>query len=93
MKQSLYTYHAVNMVIDSYLSKGGQVIEFYGSLCDNYILYGNGLKTAVIREVYLNMSSSANSIRLYNETPAKYQRIIDAYENGDDEKARALFFA
>lgn len=89
----LYSYKAVDQLINHYLNKGATVIEFYGSLCDNYILYGDGLKTTIVREVYINPWSSAQSIRMYNKAPAKYQRIIDEYENGDDEKARALFFA
>lgn len=93
-----YSYKAVDNLINRYAEKtdnfsNGGIIEFCGSLCDNYILFGDGLKTTIIREKYLNEWSSGSTIRMYNKTPEKYQRIIDLWLDGDEEAAEKLFFA
>lgn len=41
------------------------------------ICYGPGLKTTIIREVYLNEGSSGHTITLYNRTPKKYLKYVD----------------
>ena len=71
----LYTLEAVDSLINQYIDKGGQVVTIeegvlgYGTL----LLYGDGLKTSVVKEIYLNEWSSAHTIRSYNETPKKYK--------------------
>lgn len=71
---SMATYHSlavVEGVIDHYAKNGGNCEELregvlgYGTL----VLTAPGLKTAVIRERYLNEWSSAHTIRLYNKRP------------------------
>lgn len=77
----LYTYTAVQNLINKYLEKGGEVITLEEG-CLGYgltILQGEELKTTVITEVYLNEWSSAHKIRMYNECPKKYKRMIDDY--------------
>lgn len=80
MKQSLYTGKAVCGLINDYHTRGGECLQIAegGVGCGDWILYGDGLKTTVIREVYLNEWSSAHTIRMYNKTPAKYAAIIEA---------------
>lgn len=95
---TIYSYKTVDKLINKYAEhtdnfNNGGIIEFYGSLCDNYILYGDGLRTTIIREKYLNEWSSGNTIIMYNKTPKKYQRIIDLWLDGEEEKAEKLFFA
>ena len=94
MYKNTYTQKAVDNLFDIYTQKNANA-QFYkidGCLVDNYIITGDNLKTAIIKEVYLNEWSSAYSIILYNKTPKKYQRIIDLLNDGDDEKASRLFY-
>lgn len=95
---TIYSYQTVDNLINKYaehtdnFSNGG-IITFDGALCDNYILFGDGLKTTIIREKYLNEWSSGSTIRMYNKTPKKYQRIIDLWTECEEEEAEKLFFA
>lgn len=79
MQQSLYSHKVVDNLVDRYIAKGGEVIQMREPVlgCGDLLLFGDGLKTTVINEVYLGMYSSAHTIRRYNRTPAKYQKIID----------------
>lgn len=79
--QKLYSCSAVQALISKYDDKGGYAIQTDegGCGCGNWILYGKGLKTCIINEVVLNEWSSAHSIRFYNKTPEKYQKIIDNF--------------
>lgn len=95
---TIYSYKTVDKLIKKYAEhtdnfNNGGIVTFYGGLCDNYILYGDGLKTTIIREKYLNEWSSGSTIRMYNKTPKKYQRIIDLWLECEEEKAEKLFFA
>ena len=70
----LYTSTYVDKLIANYLERGGELRTLsVGVLGHGHIvLTGEGLKTAVIKEVYINEWSSAHKVRFYNETPAKY---------------------
>lgn len=92
-KMTLYTQEAVNNILNAYSKKSNyDIIKFDGSLLDNYIVFGDNLKTTIIKEIYLNEWSSAYSIRMYNKTPQKYQKIIDLFLDGDEEQAQTLFY-
>ena len=75
----LYNYEAVEQLMNRYLEQGGNVhILDEGSLVYGLVVCeGEGLKTAVIKEVYLNEWSSAQSIRMYNNMPKKYAKMIE----------------
>lgn len=80
MKQALYTCSAVEQLINEYVNRGGVAYEIEPG-CLGYgfmILTGDGLKTVIIKEIYLNEWSSAHTIRMYNKIPAKYAAIIAA---------------
>ena len=70
-----------------------------GALIDGMIVTGYKLKTAIIKEVYLNDYSSGATIRMYKKMPAKYARIvemIDAADYNDEvayEKICKAFYA
>lgn len=76
--QNLYTCTAVQNLIGRYIDKGGESVTIqegtlgYGKM----ILFGEGLKTAIIEEVSLNEWSSGHKVRFYNKTPAKYLQYI-----------------
>lgn len=74
----LYSCTAVQQLINHYLDKGGEVREIQeGSLgYGETVLFGEGLKTAVIKERYINQWSSGHTIRLYNKMPKKYEQYI-----------------
>ena len=46
-----------------------------------------------MREKYLNEWSSGVTIRKYRKMPAKYQKIVELLDDGENEKAEKLFFA
>lgn len=89
MAAKLYALSAVQQTIDTWIEAGGQVdtveegVLGYGLT----ICHGEGLKTAVITEVYLNEWSSAHKIRFYNEMPKKYRQMLDDMENQEGETA------
>lgn len=96
---SVYSYEVAKNIIDKYYDKGGIVEKIDGCLVDNYICYGDGLKTTIIKEKYLNEWSSGVTIRMYNKTPAKYDKVldllIDFYETNEQkfyDEAEKLFF-
>ena len=78
-KQKLYTCDAVASVIGKYVEMGGEVCTIEeGSLGYGLtVCYGDGLKTCVITEVYLNCWSSGHKVRFYNEMPKKYEELIE----------------
>lgn len=78
-KSKLYDRNAVEKLFDKYIKQGGEVtILDEGSLVYGLVVcHGDGLKTAVIKEVYLNEWISASSVRFYNKIPSKYQKMID----------------
>lgn len=73
-----YNLDAINRLIARYEERGGQVRTIEEGVLGwgTTILYGDGLKTAVIQERYLNEWSSTHTIRFYNLTPVKYLKAI-----------------
>lgn len=91
---TLYNIDVFDKILEKYVKNGKDfdMITIDGSLLDNYIIHGHGLKTAIIKETYLNECSSAYSIRFYNNTPKKYDEIIKLWQDEQYEKAKQLFF-
>lgn len=52
------------------------------------IMHGTGLKTSIVKEVYLNEWSSAHTIRMYNKMPKKYKQILEDYWEKEEEEMR-----
>lgn len=79
----LYSYRDAEELMNRYIEQGGDIhILDEGSLVYGLVICeGEGLKTAVIKEVYVSPWSSAQSIRMYNQTPKKYVKMIEEYEN------------
>lgn len=75
----LYSSEAVEKLAEKYIAKGGEITPIReGSLLEYglAIFHGDGLKTAVIQEKYLNAWSSAYTCRVFNRMPAKYAQMI-----------------
>lgn len=75
----MYGLQACESLINRYIQNGGNVVTIEeGTLGAGLIVcYGNGLKTAIIREVYLNEWASTHSVRFYNKMPEKYKKMIE----------------
>ena len=92
MKQ--YNEKAINGIVEYYKRNGGKVYSFNHYTSNNYILKCDGLKTAVIKENGINMLfENTATVRLYNETPAKYMKIMEMVDSGDEFTASDIFFA
>lgn len=81
----LYSYRDAEKLMNRYIEQGGDIhVLDEGSLVYGLVICeGEGLKTAVIREVYLNPWSSGQSIRMYNTMPKKYAKMIEEDINHD----------
>ena len=90
----IYSWREAQNILDKYEAtseKTGREYVAYtipGSLCDGMIITGDGFKTTIIKEVYLNEWSSGISIRMYNNLPKKYENIMEMLDGADydDEK-------
>ena len=84
---TLYSYEAVENLMEKYYAKGGEVyIIDEGCLAYGLVIMtGDGLKTTICKEVYLNEWSSGQSIRMYNKIPKKYAEILKKYLDGELE--------
>lgn len=79
-KQYLYSISAADGLINDYLKIPDNTIYQYddgGVGIGSWILGAPGYKWAIIKEVYLNEWSSAQSIRMYNELPKCYAAILE----------------
>lgn len=78
-RSDLYSLKVVDKLFAKYTEQGGVITTLeegvlgYGLT----VCHGDGLKTAVVREVALNEWSSAHSIRFYNRMPKKYEKLIN----------------
>lgn len=74
----LYSLESIGKLISRYEERGGQTTTVEeGSLgYGTTLLHGDGLKTAIIQEKYLNEWSSGHTIRFYNKMPAKYKSLM-----------------
>ena len=75
---TIYSNKVVQDVIDNYIKKDGEVIEVIEG-CLGYgttICLGDGLKSTIIQEVFLNHWNSGHTIRMYNKLPKKYEKLL-----------------
>lgn len=89
---SLYSYEAVERLADKYAERGGTVYTIPGSLIDNYIMVAPDCKVSICEERYLNEWSSACTLRMYNKMPANIEKIVELLDEGEDERAAAMFW-
>lgn len=74
----MYGLQACESLINRYIQNGGNVVTIEeGTLGLGLIVcYGNGLKTAIIREVYLKEWTSTHSVKFYNKMPKRYAKEV-----------------
>lgn len=80
--QKNYSVNYIKNLIDKYIKKGGEVIELEEGVLGYGVtmLYGEGLKTFIIKEYYINAWASGHTIRAYNKMPRKYEQILEKTE-------------
>lgn len=84
--KTLYDCDYIAHLISRYYDKGGEVITIeegvlgYGLT----IMFGDGLKTTIVKEVYINAWSSGHSVRMYRKTPKKYEKMITAFYESEE---------
>ncbi len=91
MNRTFYSIESIENMIHKYYELGGDVVEVIPG-CLGYgttICYGDGLKTAIIQEHYLNEWSSGNTIRFYRKMPKKYADMLDKYYAEQDKEETA----
>ena len=74
-----YTLEAVENLIQAYIDKGGEMHQLEEGVLGHGLLMltGESLKTAIIKEVFVNSWSSAHTVRFYNEMPKKYANMME----------------
>ena len=91
---NVYTAESVEQVREKLSArKGFFCYEFPGTLVDSYIMGAEGCYTFVVKEKYLNEWSSGVTVRKYRKIPAKYEKVIQLVDEGENEKAEQLFYA
>lgn len=80
---TMYTLTACENLIQKFIDNGGEVATLEEGILGLGLTmcYGDGLKIAIIREVYLNEWSSGHTIRMYNKMPKKYEQMLEDYWN------------
>ena len=76
---NLYGYRVAESLIDKYNDIEGSVVvqTREGVLgVGDWICTAPGKKTSIIKEVAINEWSSGHSIRQYNTTPKKYEKVL-----------------
>jgi hypothetical protein len=79
MSRKLYTVAAIQTLFDFYTERGGEIIQVDcgGVGLGTVICIADGLKSAVIQEVYLNEWSSGHTVTLYKTLPKKYIKLME----------------
>jgi len=73
-----YSSTQVKNLIDKYISKNGThtIIEEGCLGWGTVVCQGEGLKTAIIKEFYVNAWSSLHTVRFYNKTPKNWEKRV-----------------
>ena len=77
---NLYTCTSIDNFISKYMEKGGTAYRIDEGVLTSgdWILFDirGKLKSCIIKEVYINDWSSAQSLRKYKKLPEKYKKMI-----------------
>ena len=73
-----YTLNACEELIELYRKHGGHAVTLEdGCLGLGLVMcFGDGLKTTIIKEKYVNEWTSVHTIRSYNDMPKKYEQLL-----------------
>ena len=75
-----YTLNACEELMSRYIDADGYAITVEeGCLgLGTVVCFGENLKTAIIKEFYINPWSSGHTVRFYNKMPKKYEDMVDS---------------
>lgn len=83
-EQKTYSFRDVDNLVRKYTDEGGQAVQLSeGTLqSGDWILYDpeGRLCAFVIREIYVNCWTSAQTIRRYNTLPKKYKKLFEQHQ-------------
>jgi hypothetical protein len=67
-------------LMQKYYDRGGENVELEEGVLGlgKILCFGEGLKTTIIKEVYVNAWTSTHTVIKYNKTPKKYLKIINS---------------
>lgn len=84
-----YTLEACMDLSRKYYEQGGIIDEIEEGILGLglRICHGDGLQTAIIREVPRNEWTSWHTIRMYNRMPKKYAKMIEEKMKREEEAA------
>lgn len=76
---TMYTLRACEEIIDKYIDADGEVCTIEEGVLGLglVVCFGEGLKTCIITEKYINEWTSGHTIRFYAKMPKKYANMID----------------
>ena len=77
-QSTLYDCTAIENLIKRYALWGGQSYTIEDG-CLGYghmVLFGDGLKTTIVKEIAVNTQYSMHTVRMYNKCPKKYLQYI-----------------
>ena len=79
MAATLYALEAVEQTVNNWIEAGGEISTVEEGVLGwgLTICHGEGLRTAIIKEVPLNEWSSAHTIRVYKKMPKKYLAMLE----------------
>lgn len=82
-----YDLEVCEELMREYAKRDGIIItlEEGGLGLGTVICYGGGLKTTIIREIFINEWTSAHTIRMYNRMPMKYEKWIERIDREGEE--------
>ena len=74
----MYSLEACENLMQEYADRGGYAFTMQeGTLGLGLVIcFGEGLKTSIIQEVYLNEWSAGHKVRMYNKMPEKYKSML-----------------
>ena len=77
-KPKLYDCNAIKNLVFRYIENDGEyrTIEDGCLGWGKLILFGDGLKTTIVEEVYINSWSSGHTVRMYEKCPKCYEQYI-----------------
>lgn len=77
-KQKLYGCNAIRDLVHKYIENDGdyRTIEEGCLGWGKLILFGDGLKTTIVTEVYVNTQTSGHTVRMYEKCPKCYEQYI-----------------
>ena len=83
----MYSLKACENLMEQYIKKNGEAVTLKeGCLGLGLVIcFGEGLKTTIIKEVYLNEWSSGHAVRMYNKMPKKYEEMLENLEKELEE--------